>query len=313
MNDIQVIVNQQPGEIKLNYEEIKAMLEEKLDIYKGAVVTEDGKVIAKKEVAYLRKLKKEIEDRRKEVKKTWNIPYEEFAAKVCSLTSMIDEPILLIDSQVKAFDEEQKAKKCEKIRELYKQTVGDVLEYLPWEKAFEPSWGNVSVSMKKISEELQAKIDTVKRDIATIQSMQSEAVPEALEMYKKSLDPMAAITHINRYEQQKQEILAREERRKAEEEERRRQVEIERVRAEERKRIAEEERIRREAAEKAAAEERETEKEGFQIDLEMDEELPFEQPSTKIVLYKVVATPEELEQEEMAFNSIGIYFTRRDV
>lgn len=48
MNNIEVIVNQQPGRIQLNYEDIKTMLKEKLEIYKGAVVTEDSKTVAKK-------------------------------------------------------------------------------------------------------------------------------------------------------------------------------------------------------------------------------------------------------------------------
>lgn len=319
MNNIEVIVNQQPGEIQLNYEDIKMMLQEKLEVYKGAVVTEDGKTIAKKEVAYLRKLKKEIDDRRKEVKKTWNEPYDAFASKVSALLAMIDEPILLIDRQVKAFDEKQKEEKREKIRELYGQSIGELEAYLPWEKMYQHSWENVSVSMKKVSEEMQAKIDAVKRDIETIQSMQSEAVPEALEIYRKSLEVTSAIQHINRYEQQKKEILEREQKRKTEEEERRRQAELEKAREEERERIAEEERIRREAAEQAAAKERErierereAETAGFQVDSEMDEELPFEQPSTKTVFYKIVATPEELEQVEMTFNSLGIYFARRE-
>ena len=44
-----------------------------------------------------------------------------------------------------------------------------------------------------------------------------------------------------------------------------------------------------------------------------DDELPFEQPSTVTAFYRVVATPAELEEVEMAFNSIGIYFERRTV
>lgn len=315
MNEIQVVVDQQPGRIRFNYDDIEAMLREKLAFYEGAVVTEEGKTAAKKEVAYLRKLKKEIDDRRKAVKREWNQPFDESNAKVMALMSMIDEPILLIDKQVKAFDEKQRQEKKEKIRDLYEELVGEAKEYLSFERAYVPSWENVSTSMKKIREELQAKIDTVNKDILTISSMQSEAVPKALEIYKHSLDAMEAVRHINQYEQQKQEILRREQQRKAEEEERRRQAEIERIRAEERKRIAEEERIRREAEEKAAAEARtQMEQEQPETIQEADdeEELPFEQPSTKTVLYKVVATLEELEKVEMAFNSLGIYFLRRD-
>lgn len=94
------------------------------------------------------------------------------------------------------------------------------------------------------------------------------------------------------------------------EEERRRRMEEERIRQKERERIAEEERIRREEREKAAAELEE--KRGFQDLTDVEDDLPFEQPTTITAFYKVVATPEEIEKVEMAFNSIGIYFERRD-
>ena len=43
-----------------------------------------------------------------------------------------------------------------------------------------------------------------------------------------------------------------------------------------------------------------------------DDDLPFEQPTTVTAYYRVVATPDELEAVEMAFNSIGVYFERRE-
>ena len=46
-------------------------------------------------------------------------------------------------------------------------------------------------------------------------------------------------------------------------------------------------------------------------DAEDGDDLPFPQPQTVTMWYKVIATPEELEQVEMAFNSIGIHFERR--
>lgn len=324
MNEIQVIIDQQPGEIRFNYEDIERMLQERLKIYENAIITEDGKTVAKKEVAALRKLKKEMDDRRKMVKKEWNVPLVEFEDKVRTLLSMVDVPINQIESQVKAFEEEQKKQKQEKVKALYEELIGDIREYLPFAKVYVPSWSNITTSMKKVREELLAKIDAVQKDLFTIQSMQSDAVSKALELYKNSLNVTEAVQYINQFEQQKQEILEKERKRAAEEEERRRQAELERVRMEERKRVEEEERIRKEAEEKArkeAEEKLQTEEnpfvvpesdeieEGFHID---EEELPFEQPSTKTVFYKVIATPGELEQVEMAFNSIGIVFSRRD-
>lgn len=317
MSNIEVRVEQNLGEIKFNYEDIKQMLEDKLSIYEGALVTEEGKTIAKKEIAALRKLKKEIDDRRKTVKKEWSIPYDEFNAKVQALLSMIDEPILLLDSQVKAFDEKQKQEKREKIKDIYTELIGDVAEYLTFERVYQTGWENVSISLKKVREEMLEKIDSVKKDIFTISSIKSDAVPEALNRYKSDLDAMAAVQYINNYEFQKQEILEQERKRQEQEAERKKQEEIERVREEERRRIAEEERIKKEAEEnarlKAEQEKQQAEQEVISVpEMTDDAELPFEQPFTKTVFYKVIATEEELKQVEMAFNSIGISFVRKD-
>ena len=100
--------------------------------------------------------------------------------------------------------------------------------------------------------------------------------------------------------------MKREEERRQREEERRRQAEIERARAAEREAIRREEQIRKEEQEKA-------QQVVEQTPVVADDELPFEQPSTVTAFYRVVATPTELEEVEMAFNSIGIYFERRTV
>ena len=111
---------------------------------------------------------------------------------------------------------------------------------------------------------------------------------------------------ITTYEQNKADALKREEERRQREEERRRQAEIERARAAEREAIRREEQIRKEEQEKA-------QQVVEQTPVVADDELPFEQPSTVTAFYRVVATPAELEEVEMAFNSIGIYFERRTV
>ena len=65
MNKLELRVQQHPGTIELNFEELNAALDAKLAEYEGAIFTEDSKDIAKVEIASLRKLKKDIEDARK--------------------------------------------------------------------------------------------------------------------------------------------------------------------------------------------------------------------------------------------------------
>ena len=68
MNEISVVVNQEPGKISWNFAEIKKRLEEELAVYQNTAYTDDTIKTAKGDVADLRKLAKAIEDRRKEVK-----------------------------------------------------------------------------------------------------------------------------------------------------------------------------------------------------------------------------------------------------
>ena len=71
MNELTLAIKQNPGTIEMNFDALEEQLDKKLDEYRGAVFTEDTKTIAKAEIASLRRLKKDIEDGRKTVKKKW--------------------------------------------------------------------------------------------------------------------------------------------------------------------------------------------------------------------------------------------------
>lgn len=323
MNELQVIVSQEPGKIDLNFEELKAALAEKMALYKGATFSEETKVQAKGEVASLRKMRKELDDRRKQAKKLWNRPFEEFDAKAKELMALIDEPITLIDAQIKEMEEKRKTERRNMIMEFFRSNVGDAGDYISLDQIYDSRWENASVTMKSVQEAILQEIKRIGDDVRTLQGNISEAAPDALKEYARSHDLAKAYEVINRYERQKAEILRREQERKQAEEDRRRQEEIERIRQQERERIAEEERIRAEERKKAEETVRDEqiknsprkpvgddEGEGF-FTAEADGDLPFVQPDTITTFYKVVATAEELEQVEMAFDSIGIFFERR--
>lgn len=87
-----------PAEIS-NLEELRKWLIPKLEFYKSLVVTEDDIKSAKAEKASLNKLKKAIDDKRKEIKKAYLEPYQIIEEECRKLLEMIDEPIKAIDSQ----------------------------------------------------------------------------------------------------------------------------------------------------------------------------------------------------------------------
>lgn len=317
MNELTLRVKQSPGLIDLNFEELETAIDTILAEYKGAVFTEDTKDIAKGEVASLRKMKQELDDLRKKVKQEWMKPYNDFELRLKSLLLKYDDPINLIDGQIKAFDENRREEKRKSIRAAYEETVGDMEEYIPFDKIYEKKWENVSVSMKSIRETLCALVDNARIAVDGIKAMASEKEADALEMYKSTLNLAKAMTVITNYERQKAEILMREEERRRAEEERQRQAEIDRARAAEREAARREAEIRQGAVSSRRGTESikadpEPENPFLLPEDDAEDTLPFEQPSTITAFYRVVATSQELEQVEMAFNSIGIYFERRE-
>lgn len=351
MNDLQIQVNQQPGIISTNFADIKRELSAQMEVYKEMEVTEENKPERKRDIATLRKMSKAVNGKKIEVKNKFMEPYTIFESNVKDLINIIDEPIKLIDDQVKVFEEKQLAEKKLKITDTYDELIGEMGEYLPLKQIYSSKWENISVSLKSIREEMEEAISSTEMAVNTIKGMNSEAVPKALEQYKNDLSLANAISYINRYEQQKAEILAKEEQKRKEEEERRRRAEEERIREQERKRVAEEERIREEAKQKAIEEERqraaeakaeedrlrETElanvpkpvtdisEESFTeepleedpFETEAQDEAPFDVAGSIIGLigsnFFIEGTLDELDQVEMYLDSIGLTWERRDI
>lgn len=89
MNELQVVVKQQVGKINWNFEELKTALAAEMEKYTGIVYDDDSIADAKNTVAYLRKLKDSVEERRKEVKKECLKPYDDMEKQVKELTQLI--------------------------------------------------------------------------------------------------------------------------------------------------------------------------------------------------------------------------------
>lgn len=313
MEELTLNVKQNPGVIELNFDEIEAALDRKLAEYKGAVFTEESKTFAKKEVASLRKFKAKFEDARKSVKREWMKPYDDFEKRMKQLTAKIDEPINLINSQIAEFEQKRKAERQEEIRKIYQELIGDMAEYCELGRIYDPKWENATTTLKSIKESIATSVEGTRTAVSTIFGMQSEAVEKALSIYKDSLDMAKAISYINSYEQQKAEIMQREAERRREEEERRRREEEERIRAQEREAMERENRVRKQAEREAELARQEEKAAHFEAEKTGGNDvMPFVQPDTKAVIYRVVATEEDLQAIDMALDSIGVYYERRD-
>lgn len=252
MSEVTAVITQEKAKISCNFEQVEKALQDRLSEYRGAVFTEDSKAMAKKHVASLRAQRKTFSDNLKDEKKKYMEPWEEFESQAKRLISMYDEPIDFINGQVRAFEESRIAKKRELISQIYAELVpAGLSEYISMKRIYNPKWENATTKEKDIRNEISTVVERVQKDIDIISAMESEVVQKALEIYRANLDLAGAVAHINSYERQKQEILAREqERLRREEEERARREERERMLAEQRAREEKEAAVRQAELEK---------------------------------------------------------------
>lgn len=214
MQEINLVVEQQQGVINTNFDEIRARLSEGLEEYKNMVFAEDTKKEAKETVASLRKLKTAVDGERKRIKKEYMAPYDTFDAQVKELTKLIDEPINLIDGQIKAFEQKRLEEKRELIQGIYEGVMDchkEASEFVPLDRIYDTKWENATTTKKAITESIIERVQAVEKDLATIRGMESEFEDKGIEIYKVSLDLSDAIATMNRYQKQKEEILRRQE------------------------------------------------------------------------------------------------------
>lgn len=305
MSEITAVIKQEAGRISCNFEQVEKSIRDTLAEYEGAVFTEDSKAYAKKHVASLRKQKKDLQDNLRNEKKRYMEPWDKFEAQAKGLIALYDKPINLINGQVQAFEEKRVRERKAEVEAAYNELVPDGLQdYIPLECIYGAKWDNATTNMKTIRKEISEAVTKTQNEISVISSMDSDKVKDALNLYMSNRNFTAAVKYINDYEARKREILAQQEKREAERAEALRREEVEKIRREERARIAEEERIRNEAK-----------REAVEAIKAVDEAAaaPIAGKNSIKVIYTVVATQEEIQEIEMAFNSLGIYFERKDV
>lgn len=213
MNELQVVVQTTPATLRWNFEELKLALAAEMDRYKGMIYTDEAIKTAKQDVADLRRLRKEVEDRRKEIKTACMEPYTVIEAQAKELTAIIDEPIKLIASQV----EEYEARKVEERREEIRAFKESVYSVLP-EKVAEalmkqsnaPAWEKLSASRKSWRDEIGGRCVEVQNDLDAIKALDADFQDEAMETYIQTFSIPAVLRRVEDLRRQREKVLARE-------------------------------------------------------------------------------------------------------
>ena len=182
---------QLPDKLTFNYEELKQELTEKVNEYKTLIYSDEQIKEAKADRASLNKLKTALNDERIRREKEYMQPFNEFKSKVAEIIKIIDEPIALIDAQVKEYEDKKKAEKLEMVKQLWEET--EKPDGLPFEKVFDEKMLNASYNMAHVKQKFADDIKRFERDLETLANL-PEFGFEATEVYKTTLDINKAIS-----------------------------------------------------------------------------------------------------------------------
>lgn len=207
--------------VQWNFVELKKEIAETVQGYETSVYTDDTMKQAKADRAKLRKFVDALEAKRKEIKKKYLVPYEQFEKQEQELVALVQKAIDSIDGQVKGYEERLRAEKTDKIREFYEDSIYDMGPYLPFERVMKPEYANASTSMKSIKEEILALIQKVSEGVAILNGVDSPYAADMKEVFLRTYDLGAALAEQNRLE------AAERKRREYEEDRLRRQAEKE--------------------------------------------------------------------------------------
>ena len=291
-----LVITQKTGEIKYDFESARQAINSRLEEYRGAIFTEESKAIAKKEVATLRKEKSEFSDRVRVAKKEYMKPFEEFEMQAKELIALYDEPITLINEQIKGFEEKRKSEKRQLIKDIYQEIVTDIQDIIPLSVIYNPKWENATYKEKDIRADITEDFISARQAVETIKSMNSPDEAEAINMYCNTQNIADAINFINERARVREDATRREQERKRREEE-------ERIRREERERIEAERKHQEELKRAQEAAEKKAEEAAAEVVESLTPELTGE---SNLYEYRISLTADAKEKLEMYMDSVGI-------
>ena len=186
------------GSIAANFDAMEARVDAILADYKdwkpSADSTEDVKQ-CKSQKKYLNALAKDIDERRKAVKREYLRPLDAFEERANGIRDKIRAVSARLDAVAKEAEQAEKDAKEAELREHYEAYAGLLVPVVPYERIADPKWLNKTTGIKKAMEELEAKVGKIAADWEALKNTPMEFYAEAEACFFNTLDLGAAISH----------------------------------------------------------------------------------------------------------------------
>lgn len=197
--------------IASNMDALEAHVKKVVADYKGAtydLTSAQAIKDAKHDRSYLNGIKKEIDERRKAVKREYNKPLDAFERRCKQITAIIDESTDAIKAQLDEAEQMRKDALYSRLQQHYEEFAGLLAPVVPYERLHEPQWLNKTFGEIKAQQALEAKVSDVARDWETLKAQQ-EAMPhyaDAEREFFRTLDLGAALNAARLADEEDQRI-----------------------------------------------------------------------------------------------------------
>lgn len=150
-----------PAAIAANFADLEAQVDGMLEIYEGAVYDlSDPESVkgAKRDLAFLNGLDRELNARKLAVKRDYMKPYEDFAAKADAIREKVKAAASGIKEQVDAAEAERKEARRSLLERHYSEFAELLAPVVPYSMFHEDRWLNKTCKEQKAVSELEAKV-----------------------------------------------------------------------------------------------------------------------------------------------------------
>ena len=181
-------IEELPAMLAFNYDELKEGLQNYLSRFEGLVVTEDMIKSAEADRAAINKTRDAIKRARIDIKKR---AFDAFEQKAKELETMCDKASEGIAVQLRQFEQKRQEEKQKAVREIVAEVINRTCaDDVPmaqsdywrtfcnsnWNRS-KGAWKNSGTSLDSIQKELEAEVNRVQKDAATLQSfVESEPI-----------------------------------------------------------------------------------------------------------------------------------------
>lgn len=212
MNELKVKVQQTPGTVTWNYEDLKKAITNALEVYKTTEYDDSNIGQAKKDRAMLNNLSKSVNARKIEIKKKCLEPYELIETQAKELMAIIQEPIAVIDERLTEY-ETARRKKARAVILEYMQKAFEGIEQQIADKAknalYDDRWENATAKKSEWQTAIDARADAIRSDLQVLAGIEEKFRSYAMDAYRPNLRLADAMQKVQELRAQEAAILKR--------------------------------------------------------------------------------------------------------